>query len=237
MMACKKALMEANGNEEEAIKILRQTGVAKAEAKSCRETAEGVVRFAKNAIVKLNCETDFVARNENFVALAEELAQEGAAKGLEAAEALFEQKKPDLVAKLGENITFGGVKILKEGSVFGGFIHFNNKIGALIALQGGTEEVARDIAMHTVASAPAFLSPADADATLLAKEREIWQGELAQSGKPAEIQAKIMEGKEKKFREERALLTQPFVKNPEQNIEQLAKSAGGAVVGFVRMEV
>lgn len=237
MMACKKALVESNGDAEAAMEILRKKGAAKAADKADRATAEGTIAVIGRAAVALNCETDFVAKNADFIAFAEKLAQTVNAEGVSAAEALFEAEKTDLITKLGENITLGSVVVLDGGSVVGAYIHSNNKLAGLVALDGGSEEVARDIAMHTVAASPGVLSPDEVDEETVSKEREIWLEQLKNEGKPEQILEKILFGKEKKFREENALLKQAFVKNPEVSVEQFATDNGAKIVSFLRLSV
>lgn len=237
MMACKQALTEANGDEEKAIEILRKSGIAKAEKKADRSTSEGAVKIFNRAIVKLNCETDFVAKNDDFQAFLETLGQKADQESAEAAEQYFEANKGDIINKLGENITFGGAFKLTAGDTVGGFTHFNNKIAALVALEGGSPEVATDISMHITAVNPMVLSPDEIDPQLVAKEKDIWTAELEKSGKPANIIENIMKGKEAKFRGENALLSQPFVKDTDKTIEQYAKEKGAKVVGFLRVSV
>lgn len=235
MMACKKALVEANGDMNAAIDILRKTGAAKAEKKGDRDTSEGAVAVSGGAAISLQCETDFVGRNDDFLALAQELADEAATNGEEAAKAMFEKKKTDAITKLGENITFGEAKVLKAGDTVGRYIHSNNKIAVVVAITGGTEDMARDVAMHIAASSPQVISPDEVDDTLVAKEKEIWTEQLKNEGKPEQIMEKILMGKEKKFREENALLKQNFVKNPDQTIEEFLGDA--TIEAFVRLEV
>lgn len=233
LQACKKALDETNGNEETAIEILRKSGEAKAASRSDRETNEGVISTAiegeKAVILKLNCETDFVAKNPEFIEAAEKIAIDYLSQG--------ESHDPssylnELGLKMGEKISMGDVKFL-EAPTIGDYIHSNRKLGALIAMEGGSVEMARDIAMHTTAMNPRVLSPEEVSETLIEKEREIWTEQLKNEGKPAEIMTKILEGKEKKFREENALLKQAFVKNPDQSIEQVL--SGAQIKGFVRL--
>ncbi len=235
MMACKQALTEAEGNEEKAIEILRKKGITKAAKKANRETGEGAVDISGRAIVKISCETDFVAKNDDFKSFLKELTDIANKKGTEEAEKYFEKKKSELVAKLGENIVFGGAEKIEGGDNVGGFKHFNNKIGAIVTLKGGSEEIAKDIAMHIVAINPEFLSPDEIEQTLIDKEHEIWNDELKQSGKPKQIWDKILMGKEKKFKEERALLTQKFVKDDKKTVEAFAKDNSAEIIGFIRL--
>jgi len=237
MMQCKKALEEAEGNEEKAIEILRKKGAAKAAEKSDRETAEGIVVTKidgnKAVIVQLSCETDFVAKNEDFLAIANKAAETGLASGAEAAKTEAEPTIKELFIKLGENMKIE-VGVVEADGV-GEYVHTNGKVGAIIALSNTDAEKAKDIAMHITAMNPEVISPDELTEEVVAKEREIWAEQLKNEGKPAEIIDKIMMGKEKKFREESALIKQSFVKNGEQSVEQYLD--GNSVVSFVRMAV
>lgn len=233
MMACKKALLETSGDEEAAIDLLRKQGVAKAAKKSDRETSEGIVVADGRGLLVLRCETDFVAKNEDFVAFANQLLQTLNDEGVDAMNALFEAEKADKIAQMGENLEMGTAIVLEGGDTSGVYVHSNGKAAAIVALDGGNEEVARDIAMHTVAMSPKVLSPSEVSDELLESEKGIWIEQLKNEGKPENIMEKIMMGKEKKFREEHALLTQSFVKNPEQTIDAYAKANGATVVGYV----
>lgn len=236
MMQCKKALVEAEGNEEKAIEILRKKGAAKAAAKADRETSEGVVAAkvegGKAVIVKLSCETDFVAKNEDFLAIANNAMAKALESGVEVAKTEAEPAMKELFTKLGENMAIE-VKVL-EGGV-GEYVHTNGKLGAIVSLQNADEEKARDVAMHITAMNPEVVLPEEISEELVAKEKEIWSAQLAEEGKPAEIMEKIMLGKEKKFREEAALVKQAFVKNGEQTIEQYL--GDNKVLTFVRLAV
>ncbi|MCB9808644.1 translation elongation factor Ts [Candidatus Peribacteria bacterium] len=238
MMECKKALDEAQGDEEKAIEILRKKGAAAAAKKADREQSEGAVFSAtgngKAAIVTLNCETDFVARDDTFQSVGNELATTLMTGGMDAAKAKAEEKIPALVQKLGENITLGEMS-LSEAAVSGVYVHSNGKIGVVIGLSGGSEDLARDIAMHAAAMNPSYVSPDDVTPESVDKEKEIWREQLAQEGKPAEIMEKIMVGKEKKFREENALLTQEFVKDPSKLIQDLLD--GSRIEEYVRVSI
>jgi elongation factor Ts len=239
-MACKKALEEAGGDMEAAIDGLRKKGEAKAASRSARTTANGVVAKAssgdKSAVLALLCETDFVAKNDDFKALAVTLAEKllNGELSMDASEAPDELK--EAFVKLGENIQIGDKKIV-EGNMIGSYVHSNNRIGVLVSLEGGNEELAKDISMHVAATNPQCTSPDEVSDELVEKEKEIWKDQLAQEGKPAEIMDKIMMGKEKKFREENALVKQTFVKDPEKTIEQLLQEASATVKDFARVEV
>lgn len=233
-MACKKALEEADGDEAKAIEILRKKGEAKAAERNDRTTNFGVTAIesidGKSSIISLGCETDFVAKNEDFInsaqAMAAKLLREGENADLSA-------EISDLNIKMGEKVEVKDKKVI-EGKNIGKYKHSNNKIAVLVSMNGGSEEIARDIAMHIAAMKPKVISPDQVEKELLDKEREIWTEQLKNEGKPAEMIEKIMLGKEKKFREEHALLTQAFVKNPDQMIKDILN--GAELLGFWRLE-
>lgn len=235
MSACKNALEEAGGDENKAIELLRKKGEAKAAERGDRITSNGVVAIVqkdnKAAMISLACETDFVAKNADFIKQAQDLAQK----------LLDEGEDADLSKEIANlNITMGEKVEVKErkvttGPKLGSYIHSNNRIGVLVSMSGGSDDLAKDLAMQVAAARPQTLSPNDVSSDLVAKEKEIWTEQLKQEGKPEQIIAKIMEGKEKKFREEFALLTQAFVKNPEQMVKDLLGDV--TVDGFWRFEV
>lgn len=239
MTVCKKALEEADGDYDKAVDILRTKGAAKAADRAARETSHGVV-FVKTdnsraAMVELKCETDFVSRGEGFMQLAESLADRLLAGEIAADDRDIAEVK-DAVMKLGENVQITNMKLI-EGATVGDYVHSNNRIGVVVSLDGGDSVLARDIAMHIAATNPSFLSPDEVSSELVEREKAIWRDQLAQEGKPAEIMDKIMMGKEKKFREENALLKQAFVKNPEATIESLLADAGTTINGYTRFEI
>ena len=235
MMACKKALEEANGDMEEAVSVLRKRGEAKAASKSDRSTGEGAIAISGRAMVKVLCETDFVARNENFIAFVEELVSKADSDGVDAAKAHFESVKTDKIQEIGENIVLDAVEVVEGGSVIGGYVHSNRKVAALVALEGGTEEQARDVAMHATAMDPLVANPEDVPADAIEKEKTIAREALIAEGKPEQILDKIIDGKIKKYCAERALTSQPFVKNPEETIAEFLGEA--KLVKFVRLAV
>lgn len=232
-MACKKALEETGGDKEKAIELLRKKGEAKSAERADRSTGEGVIAIAegegKAAIIKLGCETDFVAKGDDFVTSAQEIAEKVLNEG-ESFDA--SAVASELSLKLGEKIEAGDKKLV-EGDVIGGYVHSNNKIGVIVTLSGGDKEMARDIAMHVAAMNPTYLNPEDVSEEAVDKEKEIWKEEL--QGKPENIMEQIMAGKEKKFREENALTKQPFVKDGEKTVEQFAGE--NKITNFVRMAV
>ena len=237
MMQCKKALEQANGDEEKAIDILRKAGAAKAAEKADRVMKQGIVvakaKGDKAALVKLLCETDFVAKNPDFIALANTAVDEALKHGAEATTKSMDKRIKELFTKLGENMAIE-VKVL-EGKGLGHYIHTNSKIGVVVDLKVPDEEKARDIAMHIAAMGPRHIKPEDVPSAEVEKEKEIWKELLRKEGKPEAIFEKIMGGKEKKFREESSLLKQMFVKNGEQTVEQYL--SGNTVVEFIRSAI
>ncbi|TCJ98550.1 translation elongation factor Ts (EF-Ts) [Volucribacter psittacicida] len=241
MMECKKALVEANGDIELAIDNMRKSGQAKAAKKAGRVAAEGVIlaRIGAGfgALVEMNCETDFVAKDAGFLELANAVADYALAnKGvsIEALQAQFEEQRAALVAKIGENMTIRRVQFL-EGDVLVSYLH-GAKIGVLVAGKGSEEEL-RKVAMHVAASRPEFVRPEDVPADVVAKEREIQVDIAMQSGKPREIAEKMVEGRMKKFTGEVSLTGQPFVMDPSKSVGDFLKEVGAEVTNFVRFEV
>jgi len=251
MMECKKALVETEGDLELAIENLRKSGQAKAAKKAGRTAAEGTVVLRESdgygIVVEVNCETDFVAMDENFVKFSDAVAEQAlklkqtdvaalADQPLSEGEAqTIEQARQALVQKIGENIQVRRAAAI-EGEVVGTYVH-NKKIAVLVALTGGNADLARDVAMHVAATSPLAVSADDLPAEVLAKEKEIFSAQAAESGKPAEIIEKMVEGRLRKYKAEVSLLEQDFVKDPEQKVGALVKSAGAQVTGFVRIEV
>lgn len=239
MMACKKALEEADGDFDKAVDILRKKGEAKVVDRAAKETCNGIVVIkssdGKAAMVELQCETDFVARGDDFIALGDVLADK-LMKGEIKPEDRDLPEVKDVAMKLGEKLKIANMKVV-EGENLGDYVHSNKKIGVVVSLKGGSSELARDIAMHVAATNPAVLSPEEVGQKLVDKEKEIWTDQLKEEGKPEEIIGKIMMGKEKKFREENALLKQAFVKDPEKSIEQLLQAADAVVEEFERFAI
>jgi len=248
MMECKKALVEADGDIELAIENLRKASGLKAAKKADRTAAEGVVKVrvsedASYAIVlEVNCETDFVARDAGFLALVDAVADKALAeKSTDVAAILegdLENTRQTLVQKIGENIGVRRIAIVQpESGTVGAYLHSNNRIAVLTELTAGDTELARDIAMHIAAVNPQVVNGDDMPQELVEKEKDIIKAQPDMEGKPAEIVEKMMGGRIKKFLKENSLVEQPFVKNPELTIGQLAKQAGAEVVSFVRFEV
>jgi elongation factor Ts len=251
MMECKKALEEAGGDIELAIDNLRKSGQAKAAKKAGRTAAEGVVLARVSAdgrtgiLLEVNSETDFVARDDNFRQFAEQVAEVvlntrttdmAALAGLAMPSgASVEESRSALVQKIGENIQVRRAVVL-EGDVVGAYVH-SGKIGILTSLKGGSVDLAKDVAMHVAASNPLVVNPSEVDAAVLDKEREIYTAQAAESGKPAEIVAKMVEGRISKFLKEVSLVDQAFVKDPDVTVGALVKKAGAQVVAFLRYDV
>ncbi len=235
ILSVKKALEEAGGDEDKAIEILRKSGEAQAVKKSDREQSEGGIFIAsgdgKAVLVALKCETDFVGRSENFVGLGQSLADAFLAKGKDGLDAFSKEKLPAAVLEFGENISLGETAEI-AAPVLGTYVHSNRKIGVLVGTDKGTPEQATDAAMHAAAMNPEFVSPDEVSAEAVDREKTIWSEQLTKEGKPADIVEKIMAGKEKKFREESALLTQPFVKDPSKTVG--AMLAPATVTAYVR---
>jgi elongation factor Ts len=239
ILACKNALEEANGDEEAAIELLRKRGIAQAAKAAVRAQSQGRIFLAegtgKLALLLIRCETDFVARADGFGKLGDSLAQELLNNGEAAAKAKAETVIPAAVLELGENISVGEMYLVTAPTV-GGYLHSNAKVAVAIGMEGGTRDGARDAAMHAAAMNPTVVSPTEVSEELVAKEREIWREQLAKEGKPEAMFDKIMLGKEKKFREESALLTQPFVKDPSQTVGQFL-GENTKVTTYVRLVV
>lgn len=249
MMDCKKALVEADGDMEKAIEDLRKSSGLKAAKKAGRTAAEGVVvtRVANDGsyavLVEINSETDFVARDDSFLAFANNVTEQAFTTKEGDVEKLLasgiEDARQALVQKIGENINLRRVQIVEapSGGIVDAYVHSNNRIAVLVALTAGDAELARDVAMHIAAVNPMVVRAEDVSADVLDKEREIFTAQAAESGKPAEIIAKMIEGRIRKYVSEITLLEQPFVKDPEQTVGALLKKSGADVVSFVRYEV
>ncbi len=250
MMECKKALVATDGDLDAAAEELRKSGQAKADKKSSRVAADGRIVIAsdgtKAIVVEINSETDFVAKDENFVAFAEAVAQAALASGTTdvgvlADESLadgrtVEAARTELVTKVGENISVRRAEIVESGGPIGQYTH-GAKIGAAVALEGGDEELARDIAMHIAAINPTCIDETQVPAETIERERRIFSEQAAESGKPPEIVEKMVTGKLAKFLKEITLVGQPFVKDDKISVGQLLKNAGASVTTFSRFEV
>jgi len=245
LMDCKKALEGANGDMELAIEELRKTSGIKASKKSGRSAADGLIAIESKAqdifMIEVNCETDFVARDDSFVAFTKETLQTFTGNPESSLEDLLnngiEDNREKLVQKLGENIVVRRVAKTENSSTVGSYLHSNQKIGCIVSLDGGDESLANDIAMHAAATDPMAISPSDIPEEIVAKEREIFKAQSEESGKPAEIIEKMIEGKVSKFLAEVSLTEQDFVKDPNTKISQLLKDNNANILSFTRYEV
>jgi elongation factor Ts len=249
MMDCKKALQKVDGDIEVAIEEMRKSGAAKAAKKAGRIAAEGIISIKQDnkdiTILEINCETDFVAKDENFLSFTNSVIDAVAAENPNDVEALMEISLGDhtveeatqqLVAKIGEKITVRRFEKRTASGPVGTYSH-GVRIGVIVELDGGDEALARDVAMHIAASKPICVSEDQVSQDLLDKEKEIFMAQAEESGKPAEIIEKMVSGKIKKFLKEITLLGQPFVKDPDQTVEKLLQAANASVVSFIRYEV
>jgi len=256
MMECKKALSENDGNIESAADWLRKTGLAKADKKASRVAAEGRIAMAqtnpddsshKAVLVEINSETDFVAKDENFLKFANEVAQTALANDAQDAETLkstktshgptVDEARQWLVAKVGENVQVRRMAKLESSNTIGAYVH-GGRIGVLVEVKGGNAELARGLAMHIAAMNPPYISPAHVPADFVAREKEIAMAQVKDSGKPVEILEKMISGKVAKTVSEITLTGQPYVLDTNQTVEAALKAAGGAqVLNFVRLAV
>lgn len=254
MMECKAALTETKGDMEAAADLLRKRAGAKVEKKAGRIAAEGAIGIfvgadqRRAAMIEVNSETDFVAKGDEFLAFAANAAERVAQQQPDDVEALYRlpqrdgapatlgQAREGLVMKLGENINVRRFAVLEAAGRIGSYVH-GRKIGVLVALEGGDEALAKDVAMHIAASRPEYVSKDQVPAEAVAKEKEIFAEQAKASGKPPEIVEKMVQGRVSKYLNEITLLGQPFVKDPETTVEKLLKGKGASVRGFIRYEV
>lgn len=252
MMECKNALLESKGDLEAALEILRTRGQAKADKKAGRVAAEGIIAILTSpsgddgVILEVNCETDFVARDESFLQFAREAARMAlAAKPVDLAALLklpasggrsLEESRTELVTKIGENINVRRLERLKSEGQLGTYVH-GSRIGVLVDVVGGDEELRRDLAMHIAAASPRWVTVEDVPADMMQRERRILTEQANQEGKPPEIVAKMVEGRLRKFLAEITLLGQPFVKDPDTTVGNLLKAKAATVRQMVRMQV
>ena len=252
MMECKKALVDCNGNVDSAIEALRIQGQAKADKKASRIAAEGLVTIKldehgkSGVLVEVNCETDFVAKEQEFVDFVDEIAMlvlEGEPRDVEALSTMqvggesVEAKRRKLVAKIGENIAIRRFSRLNAGDgSLGHYVH-GGRIAVIVAIKGGDPQVAKDVAMHVSWSQPMCLSEADVPSETLEKEKSILRAQAEESGKPADIVEKMLTGRLKKYLKEVTLLGQPFVKDNDVSVGKYLTNATAEVSGFIRYEV
>jgi elongation factor Ts len=251
MMDCKKALVEAKGEIDLAADLLRKAGQAKADKKASRVAAEGRVAIksdesaGRHVLVEVNSETDFVAKDDNFRAFVERIADIVLAQRPASVEELMrvaadgqtvEELRLELVTKVGENIAVRRFEVLESSGIVGTYLH-GTRIGVLVELDGGSGDLARDLAMQIAATSPRFVAPENVPQDVLAKEREIFAAQAAQEGKPPEIVAKMVEGRVRKHVDEITLVGQLFVKDPDKRVRDLLKANKASVKSFRRYEV
>lgn len=254
MMDCKKALTETNGDMEAAIDYLRKRGAAQAAKKAGRIAAEGTTYIAQSGndavLLEVNCETDFVTKNENFQELVKDLGEhlvnnkpasleEALAQKLDGKEETIEETINNAIAKIGEKITLRRFQVLSktDGDSFGAYLHLGGRIGALAVIEGDNEEVAKDVAMHVAAVNPKYVSRDQVDEAEVNREKDILKEQALNEGKPEHIVEKIVEGRLGKFFEEICLIEQQFVKDPDMKVKQYVEDKGLSVKEFVRYEV
>jgi len=245
LMDCKKALEESQGDMELAIEELRKTSGIKASKKSGRSAADGLIAIKSQDdqyfMIEVNCETDFVARDDSFVEFTSQTLDSYVSNPESSLEEILangaEDNREKIVQKLGENIVIRRIAKTKESSVTGSYLHSNQKIGCIVSLEGGDESLANDIAMHASATDPMAVTPSDIPTETVGKEREIFRAQSEGSGKPPEIVEKMIEGKVAKFLSEVSLTEQDFVKDPNVKISQLLKENNANILNFIRYEV
>ena len=254
MMECKKALQEAGGDIDVAIENMRKSGMAKADKKSGRVAAEGrvVIKISDDgksaAVVEVNCETDFVSGGDDFLSFVEAIATTALNKKpadidalsemtLEGSSKTIEEARKEKIAKVGENMQLRRFELLETTTgTFGSYLH-GTRMGVLVEMENGSDELIKDVAMHIAASNPLCVSEAEVPADVLEKEKEILRAQALESGKPADIVEKMLTGRIRKYLAEITLLGQSFVKDPDKTVETLLSDAGATVNRFVRYEV
>jgi len=253
MMDCKKALQAADGDIEKAIEQMRKSGQTKADKKADRITAEGKIFVASNedrsaaVMLEINCETDFVSRDEHFNGFAEQAAETALAQQVSSVEQLAEQTikasgeavevaRKNLVSKIGENIQLRRLQLINSKGHIGSYVH-GGRIGVLVELEGGNEQLAKDIAMHIAAANPVVVSGEDVPSELIEKEKEIFTAQAKESGKPADIIEKMVQGRIKKYLAAVTLLGQAFVKDPNTSVADLLQKEKAKVINFTRFVV
>ena len=250
MMDCKKSLVEVNGDIDAAIELLRTSGQAKAEKKASRVAADGRVAIKSNTseavIIEINSETDFVAKDENFINFSDSVANLLLEKDVESIEQLselvlsdsttVEEARTELISKVGENISIRRFNKISDSVNLGIYSH-GSRIGSIVSLSGGSENVAKDIAMHIAASNPICIDVNGVPSDLIEREKRIYNEQALSSGKPPEIIEKMVQGKMSKYLKEITLLGQSFVKDPDISIENLLKNSNAVVTDFIRYEV
>ncbi len=236
VMQCRKALEEAEGDMEKAVMILKKKSSDIAAKKADREANDGIIVIkeadGKAFVLVLNCETDFVAQNDDFKKLAADIIDAAMKDGVEKAVENSAEMINPVIQKIGENIRLGKIEEVSGGTL-GSYVH-NGKAGVVVVLEGGTSELARDVAMHVAAMKPEYATREEVPAEMIEKARELFQKEVDATDKPEEIKKKMLEGKVETYFREQTLLDQPFVKNPDETVSKLLSNAGAKIVRFVR---
>ena len=250
MMDCKKALTATEGDMDAAIEKMRVEGMAKADKKASRVASEGVIAVAegngKIAILEVNCETDFVGKNDDFLAFADAAANAvltdnpadvAELSAIKVGSETLEERRRALTSKLGENLGLRRFAVIESAG--GGMAQYRHgaRIGVAVSMVKGDDDLAKDIALHVAASNPMFVTSSEVTEDVLDAERRIFSAQAAESGKPAEIIEKMVEGRMRKYLAEITLVGQPFVKDPDITVEKLLKSKSAEVARFVRFEV
>jgi elongation factor Ts len=246
MMECKKALVETNGDIEKALDLLRANSSLKAEKKASRVAADGEVKVAQNdqfsSLVEINSETDFAAKDSKFKEFTNDISdylENNFVNDISKLAEIFEEKRQSLIQSIGENIQLRRLQTIEvpSGGTIGAYIHSDGRLAALVSIDKANQELAKDLAMHVSATNPSCLNAEDIDQELLERERSIYLAQAEESGKDAAIMEKMVEGKVKRFLSEVTLVSQGFVKNPDQTIEQLLKENDASIISFARFKV
>ena len=246
MMECKKALVETNGDIEKALDLLRANSSLKAEKKASRVAADGEVNVAQNdkysSLVEINSETDFAAKDSKFKEFTNDISdylENNFVNDISKLAEIFEEKRQSLIQSIGENIQLRRLQTIEvpSGGTIGAYIHSDGRLAALVSIDKANQELAKDLAMHVSATNPSCLNAEDIDQELLERERSIYLAQAEESGKDAAIMEKMVEGKVKRFLSEVTLVSQGFVKNPDQTIEQLLKENDASIISFARFKV
>ena len=246
MMECKKALVETDGDLNKALDLLRANSSLKAEKKASRVAADGEVKIAKNSeyscLIEINSETDFAAKDSKFKDFAGEVAEylvNNQISDMADLSSIFEEKRQSLIQSIGENIQLRRLQTLDvpSGGCIGAYLHSDGKLAALVSIDTDNMELAKDLAMHVSATNPTCLQSEDIDPELLERERSIFLAQAEESGKDESIMEKMVEGKVKRFLSEVTLVSQGFVKNPDQSIEELLKENNTSIIAFARLKV
>tara|TARA_B110000008_G_scaffold244613_1_gene254390 strand:+ start:32 stop:889 length:858 start_codon:yes stop_codon:yes gene_type:complete len=246
MMECKKALVETNGDLQQALDLLRANSSLKAEKKASRVAADGAVKVAESSsyvsLVEINSETDFAAKDSQFKDFISSVADHLASNHIDSIDELnevFDSQRQTLIQSIGENIQLRRLSTFNvpDGGSIGSYIHSDGRLAALVSLNVNNQELAKDLAMHVSATNPSCLTSDDMDLEILAREKAIYVAQANESGKDAAIMEKMVEGKVKRFVSEVTLVSQAFVKNPDQSIQQLLDDNNAFIIDFVRFKV